>query len=201
MNDVPSEDLHVAPQGAPGVLGDPMPKGRLLESPLLAGRIKLRDEDFIVDELPLYEPTGEGEHLYIRVQKTGLAHTELLDRLRRHFNVKEAAIGAAGMKDRVAMTSQTFSIHLPGRGGPPAQAATAIEDSRIQIVWADWHTNKLRRGHLKGNRFSIRIRDLDPLQAPQVWRAMKELEHRVLGFRPTSDLSVRPSMPVVSTRR
>ena len=51
MSDVPSDDLHVAPQTAAGVLGDPMPKGRLLDSPLLAGRIKLRDEDFIVDAL------------------------------------------------------------------------------------------------------------------------------------------------------
>jgi tRNA pseudouridine13 synthase len=178
LNDVPSDDLHVAPETAAGVLGDPMPKGRLLDTPFLAGRIKLRDEDFIVDELPLYEPTGEGEHLYIRVQKKGLAHSELVERLRRHFNVKEEAIGAAGMKDRVAMTSQTISVHLPGRGGPPAEAATALEDPRIQIVWADWHTNKLRRGHLQGNRFSIRIRDLDPLQAPQVWRSLKELEKR-----------------------
>jgi len=174
----PDDDLHIAPPTAPGVLGDPMPQGRILDTPLLAGRIKLRDDDFMVDEMPLYEPRGEGEHLYLRVQKRGLAHTELLGILRRHFKVKESAIGAAGMKDRVAMTGQTISIHLPGTHGPPAEVATAIEDSRVQIVWADWHTNKLRRGHLAGNRFSIRIRDLDPLQAPAVWRAMQELEKR-----------------------
>ncbi|MCP4938300.1 MAG: tRNA pseudouridine(13) synthase TruD, partial [Phycisphaeraceae bacterium] len=70
-----------------------MPQGRILDTPLLAGRIKLRDDDFMVDELPLYEPRGEGEHLYLRVQKRGLAHTELLGILRRHFKVKESAIG------------------------------------------------------------------------------------------------------------
>lgn len=172
------ETRHVAPMGAGGGLGDPMPRRRMLDSPILSGRIKLRDQDFIVDELPLYEPSGEGEHLYLRVQKTGLTHTELVEVLKRHFSVPEEAIGAAGMKDRVAMTSQTVSIHLPGKGGDPAKAAGAIEHNRINVVWADWHVNKLRRGHLAGNRFSIRIRDLDPLQAPAVWSAIRELEHR-----------------------
>lgn len=170
--------LHVAPPGETGGLGDPMPRRRMLDSPILPGRIKLRDQDFIVDEMPLYEPSGEGEHLYLRVQKTGLTHTELVEILKRHFNVPEEAIGAAGMKDRVAMTSQTVSVHLPGKGGDPAQAAGAIEHDRLQVVWADWHVNKLRRGHLAGNRFSIRIRDLDPLQAPAVWSALRALESR-----------------------
>lgn len=150
----------------------------MLDLDPLPGRIKLRDDDFIVDEIPLYEPQGDGEHLYLRVQKKGLAHTELVEILRRHFGVKEEAIGAAGMKDRVALTSQCLSIHLPGRGGPPSEAAAALEHPKIQVMWADWHVNKLRRGHLAGNRFSIRIRDLDPLQAPVVWRGIRELERR-----------------------
>lgn len=175
------ERLHVAPISGPGVLGDPMPRGRVLEFDPLPGRIKLRDEDFIVDEMPLYEPKGTGDHLYLRIQKKGLAHTELVDILKSHFRVSEEAIGAAGMKDRVAMTSQTMSVHLPGRSEQVASASEAtgaIEDQRIQVVWADWHENKLRRGHLEGNRFSIRIRDLDPLQAPIVWRGLQELEKR-----------------------
>ena len=177
----PEETLHVAPRAQAGVLGDPMPHGRVLDLEPLPGRIKLRDEDFIVDEMPLYEPKGQGEHLYIRVQKKGLAHTELIELLKNHFGVQEEAVGAAGMKDRVALTSQTISIHLPGRAQEvpnAAAAAGAIEDPRVQVVWADWHENKLRRGHLAGNRFSIRIRELDPLQAPQVWRGLRELERR-----------------------
>ena len=173
--------LHVAPPGETGGLGDPMPRRRMLDSPILPGRIKLRDQDFIVDEMPLYEPKGTGEHLYLRIQKKGLAHTELMDIVKSHFRVSEEAVGAAGMKDRVAMTSQTISVHLPGRSEQVASASEAtgaIEDQRIQVVWADWHENKLRRGHLEGNRFSIRIRDLDPLQAPIVWRGLQELEKR-----------------------
>ncbi len=175
------ERLHVAPATGPGVLGDPMPRGRVLDFEPLPGRIKLRDEDFIVDEMPLYEPKGSGDHLFLRVQKKGLAHTELVDIVKSHFRVSDEAVGAAGMKDRVAMTSQTISVHLPGRSEEVASASEAtgaIEDQRIQVVWADWHDHKLRRGHLQGNRFSIRIRDLDPLQAPIVWRGLRELERR-----------------------
>ena len=125
--------LHVAPPGPPGVLGDPMPRGRLLDVDPLPGRIKLRDEDFIVDEIPLYEPVGEGEHLYLWVQKKGMAHTELIEAFKRHFDVREDAIGAAGMKDRVAMTSQTISIHLPGRSAEVESAAAARVWGRADV--------------------------------------------------------------------
>ncbi len=156
------------------VLGDPMPGARLLDTPTLPGVIKQREEDFLVDEIPLYEPCGTGEHVYVRIQKHGLSHSELLGIMRKHFNVRESAIGAAGMKDRMAITSQTISIHMPDR--EPTQKP--INDERIEILWMSRHNNKLRRGHLEGNRFVIRIRDLDPSQAPQLWRGMKELEKR-----------------------
>lgn len=156
------------------VLGDPCPKRRLLDIPVLGGSVKAREEDFLVQELPLYEPKGEGEHLYIEIQKRGMPHSEMLEILKRHFKVRESAIGAAGMKDRVAITSQLISIHLPGREAP----AEPIKDNRLSVLWTSRHANKLRRGHLKGNRFVIRIRDLDPIKAPQVWRGLKELERR-----------------------
>ena len=78
------------------VLGDPAPGGRLLDTPVLGGLIKERAEDFLVDEIPLYEPSGEGEHLYLRIQKVDLAHSELMEILKNHFGVPEAGIGAAG---------------------------------------------------------------------------------------------------------
>jgi tRNA pseudouridine13 synthase len=156
------------------VMGAPCPERRLLDIEPLGGRIKVRDEDFIVEEIPLYEPTGSGEHLYLHLRKKGMAHSELLETLRQHFKVKESAIGAAGMKDRVAVTAQTVSIHLPGIEGVEGP----IGDGRIEVLWSDRHNNKLRRGHLKGNRFVIRIRDLDPVKAPFVWRGLQELERR-----------------------
>ncbi|MFM9144776.1 MAG: tRNA pseudouridine(13) synthase TruD, partial [Phycisphaerales bacterium] len=139
---------------------------RLADLPPVDGaRIKERSGDFLVEELPLYEPSGEGEHLYLRIVKQDLAHQDLVSVLCAHFGVGPQAIGTAGMKDRCAVTGQTVSVHLPRR-----PELRSIQDDRIQVLWATWHVNKLRRGHLAGNRFSIRVRGLEPFRAPAVWR-------------------------------
>ncbi len=155
---------------------DPLPRRRLLSPQFTAGLaggvIKEREEDFLVDELPLYEPAGTGEHVYIGVQKQGMPHSEMLEVLTRHFKVREEAIGFAGMKDKVAVTRQTLSVHLPGREA----AAHALQHDKMAILWHTRHTNKLRRGHLAGNRFSVRIRKLDPTKAPIIWRSLQILE-------------------------
>lgn len=151
-------------------LPDPLPSRWLLDPPVLHGRIKARAEDFLVDEIPLYEPAGEGEHLYLRVQKRHMAHGELIALLARHYDVAEEAIGFAGMKDRVGITQQTVSIHLPGRDDPPPPV-----DGRIELLWQARHVNKLRRGHLRGNRFAIRIREIDPLKVPLLWKRVERL--------------------------
>jgi tRNA pseudouridine13 synthase len=151
-------------------LPSPLPARRMLADPPLGGRIKERPQDFLVEELPAYDPVGQGEHLYLRIAKTGVSHQEMVGLLARHFQVPESAIGHAGIKDRQAVTSQTVSVHLPTR--PPVRA---IVDDRVQVLWAEWHVNKLRRGHLRGNRFSIRIRGLEPFRAPAVWRGLQRL--------------------------
>ncbi len=150
---------------------DPLPQRFLTDDPGVGGRIKERPEDFLVDEQPLYDLTGEGEHLYLGVQTTNVSHVEMLSCLRRHFGVKESAIGYAGMKDKVGVTRQMVSIHLPK--DPPA---VELPHARIKILWVDRHRHKLRRGHLRGNRFSIRIRAVDPLKAPLVQRTLRKLE-------------------------
>ena len=78
-------------------LPTPLPGRYLTTTPGIGGRIKERPEDFVVEEIPRYEPCGEGEHLYLRIQKTGVGHSELLSCLRRGFGVPESAIGYAGM--------------------------------------------------------------------------------------------------------
>ncbi len=154
------------------VSDDPLPRGRLLSAPPVAGVIKERADDFLVDELPLYEPSGEGEHLYLGIQKQGMAHSEMLEVLMRHFGVREEAVGFAGMKDKVAVTRQTVSIHLPGKQAP----AVELRHDRLAVLWQRRHANKLRRGHLAGNRFSIRIRRIDPVKSPVLWRGLQTLE-------------------------
>jgi tRNA pseudouridine13 synthase len=148
----------------------PLATRRILDTPPIGGQIKTRAEDFLVDELPLYEPAGEGEHLYLRIGRSDMTHHEMLSVLRSHFGVTDRHIGFAGQKDRTAIVSQTVSIHLPHK-----PQVGALQHERMQVLWAAWHTNKLRRGHLAGNRFSIRIRGIEAFHAPAVWRALQRL--------------------------
>jgi tRNA pseudouridine13 synthase len=164
------------------VLAPPGPPRRACAGAVPEGaRIKERAGDFLVEELQLYEPSGEGEHLYLRIVKQDTSHHEMVSVLCRHFGVPPRAIGVAGMKDRVAVTSQTVSIHLPKR-----PELKSIPDDRLQVLWATWHANKLRPGHLAGNRFSVRIRGIEPFAAPGVWRAIRAMESEGVpnGFGP-----------------
>jgi len=124
--------------------------------PGTGGIIKVRPEDFIVEEIPAYQPCGEGEHIYLFVQKVGLSTGQLVEIIARHFGVRSLDIGFAGMKDKRAVTRQVLSVHVPGKR--PEEFPTLLHE-KVQVLWVDLHTNKLRRGHLAGNRFAIRIRE------------------------------------------
>jgi tRNA pseudouridine13 synthase len=151
---------------------NPLPREFQTPGEGIGGVIKARPEDFLVEEIPLYDPCGTGEHLYLRIEKTAVSHGEMLGRIRRHFGVREAAIGFAGMKDKVAVTRQTVSVHLPS--GPPEPDLDLGHD-RIAILWSARHTNKLRLGHLAGNRFSVRIREVDPGGVTEVRRRLEAI--------------------------
>jgi tRNA pseudouridine13 synthase len=119
------------------------------------GVIKEVPEDFLVEEIPLYSPCGEGEHLYVEVEKQGLTTFDLLSRLARTLGVRERELGYAGLKDARATTRQTVSIP----GVKPDQVL-GLELEGVRILSARFHRNKLRPGHLAGNRFTIRIRQI-----------------------------------------
>ncbi|MDX2016582.1 MAG: tRNA pseudouridine(13) synthase TruD [Planctomycetota bacterium] len=138
--------------------------------PGIGGHIKERAEDFIVDEVPLYQPSGDGEHIYLYIEKKGLSTTEMLTILMRHFGVGRIAVGVAGMKDKRAMTRQVVSLHAPGKR---LEDFPMLRHERLFVHWADYHNNKLRTGHLLGNRFSIRVRGVEPTS---VVRAKKSLD-------------------------
>jgi tRNA pseudouridine13 synthase len=121
--------------------------------PGTGGSLKETPEDFLVEELPLYTPCGEGEHLYLTVEKRGLTTFDLLQQLCRALKVPEREIGYAGLKDARATTRQTVSV----TGVRPEQAM-ALELAGVCILSARYHRNKLRLGHLAGNRFEIRLR-------------------------------------------
>ncbi len=109
--------------------------------------------DFIVEEIPLYDWAGEGEHLIVQVRKKELTTWEMLDMLSNHLGIRRREIGYAGLKDKHAMTMQYLSL--------PAIHEASLErfaHSQIKILSTTRHTNKLRIGHLKGNRFSLRFK-------------------------------------------
>lgn len=140
--------------------------------PGIGGQIKERPEDFLVEELPLYEPCGTGEHIYLLIQKRNLSTFELVQILARHFNVPRHAVGYAGLKDKVAITQQVMSVHVPGR---KVADFPSIQHERLTVLWAEMHANKLRPGHLKGNGFSIRMRGVQPTGVVFARRVLERL--------------------------
>ncbi|MCE9619324.1 MAG: tRNA pseudouridine(13) synthase TruD [Planctomycetes bacterium] len=148
----------------------PLCRRTLLEAAPLAGRIKLRPEDFLVEELPLFDLTGAGEHVHLGVQKIGLRHDELIAIVADHCGVSPRAVGYAGMKDKRAITQQSLSIHLPGRADPPP-----LDHPNVRILWSKRHQAKLRVGQLLGNRFAIRLRGIDPSRIPGIHRDLYRL--------------------------
>ncbi len=125
--------------------------------PGIGGSLKQRPEDFFVQEIPLYEPIGEGEHVYCEIEKIGTTTFDAIDKLARALNVHPRDIGYAGLKDANAITSQIFSIV-----GTTEAAVMNVHLPKMTVKWAIRHGNKLRLGHLQGNRFAVKIRDVTP---------------------------------------
>lgn len=124
---------------------------------LLQARIRTSAEDFVVEELPAFEPHGEGEHLLLSVRKRGLNSAEVARRLARWAGIGEVGIGYAGLKDRHAVTTQRFSVHLPKRVAPDL---AGLQDDTLQVLESTWHNRKLPRGALAGNRFVLTLREV-----------------------------------------
>ncbi len=121
-----------------------------------AGKIKQRHEDFRVNEELIFSAEGQGEHVFIQLQKDG-ENTEYVARqLARLAGVRQRDIGYAGLKDRHAVTTQWFSIWLPGKSEPDWRE---IEMETIKILHVTRHLRKLKRGAIKCNHFVIVIRD------------------------------------------
>ena len=143
--------------------------------PGIGGVIKQRPEDFFVQEIPLYEPSGQGEHVYAEIQKVGLTTFDAITRLSKALNVSPRGIGYAGMKDAQAVTRQTLSIF-----GTSPEKVMALKIPGITAHWAIPHVNKLRLGHLKANRFAIRLRDVNPTDVVKLQGVLKTIQQRGL---------------------
>jgi tRNA pseudouridine13 synthase len=123
---------------------------------VLCAQIRSSPEDFVVDEVLGFAPEGEGEHLFLRVEKRGANTAWVAGELARWAGVPASAVGYAGLKDRHALTQQTFSVHLPGREAPD----NLPEHVEYRVLHAARHRRKLARGALSANRFELTLRAL-----------------------------------------
>jgi tRNA pseudouridine13 synthase len=124
--------------------------------PGVDGTIKAEPAHFVVEEIPLYEPEGTGEHVYVCLRREGWTTRAVQHEIMRIFGLPEVEVGCAGLKDKHARATQTFSLLLRNIG--EAEVARRIrENSPFEVLSVRRHRNKLRAGHLLGNRFAIVI--------------------------------------------
>ncbi|MFP6766762.1 MAG: tRNA pseudouridine(13) synthase TruD [Planctomycetaceae bacterium] len=125
------------------------------EAPTVQAALKRDPEDFLVEEIPAYRLSGDGQHLFLRIEKRDVPAEGLLKHLARSLGVPQRDIGAAGMKDRRAITRQWVSV--------PAEAEARVErinTESIRVLEVTRHKNKLKTGHLAANRFTIHARGI-----------------------------------------
>ncbi|MDZ4771993.1 MAG: tRNA pseudouridine(13) synthase TruD [Planctomycetota bacterium] len=147
--------------------------------PGTGGVVKRDSADFVVTEIPLYEPSGLGEHVYVRHRRANRTTREVVAELARAFRVDERDIGYAGLKDRRAIATQTFSLPLrePDLSIVAERLASEVCGETLEVKR---HANKLKRGHSLGNRFEIRLHDTDSQSLPRALAIASELGVRGL---------------------
>lgn len=126
--------------------------------PGTGGLTRVSEEDFFVEELPLYEPQGVGEHLYLTVEKRGRTTQEIVREIAAALSARERDIGTAGLKDKRAVTVQRLSVLCRAT----VDDALKLQGQGFKVLAAARHNNKLRPGHLRGNRFRIVVRGIVP---------------------------------------
>lgn len=122
--------------------------------PGIGGRIKVEPEDFEVEEVPAYACSGVGDFLFLWIEKRAMGAEHFVREVARRLDLRSGDVGTAGLKDRHAVTRQMVSV--------PAAVADRVADLEgdgIRLLRVERHGNKLRPGHLRGNRFRILIRE------------------------------------------
>lgn len=129
--------------------------------PLSTGVVKTTPEDFIVVEDLGFTPDGEGEHLLLRVRKRGCNTQFVAEHLARFAGIPPRSVSYAGLKDRHAVTEQWFCLHLPGKECPDV---TTFSLAGCEVLEQARHRRKLRIGTLKGNDFTLVLRQISDRQ-------------------------------------
>jgi tRNA pseudouridine13 synthase len=141
-----------------------------VDLPGIGGKIKFVPEDFEVEEIPAYEPSGQGDFLYLWIEKRDMGAEYFTRQIAKRLDIPVGEIGAAGLKDRRAVTRQMVSLPMSVEPRLPQ-----LDGEGIKVLRVSRHGNKLRQGHLHGNRFRILIREPHGEQA----RRLNEVIERI----------------------
>ena len=128
-------------------------------------------DDFVVREIPLYEFSGDGEHLIVEISKKDMTTQEALHVLSEVTGAKMRDFGYAGLKDKQGMTTQFISIPRKFESN-----LANFSHEKIKILSLNVHKNKLRIGHLKGNSFFIRLKKVLPSNAKKLEQAFVSID-------------------------
>jgi tRNA pseudouridine13 synthase len=124
--------------------------------PGIGGTIKRFAEDFEVEEIPAYAPSGTGDFLFLWMEKKSTGAEFFVREIARRLEIPATEVGTAGLKDRHAVTRQMVSVPAVVEG-----RIARLDQPPLRVLSISRHGNKLRAGHLRGNRFRILIRDMD----------------------------------------
>ena len=170
----------------------PIDPPRLHGSPLGSAQFKSHPDDFQVDEVLGWTPSGEGEHCFLWIQKRGCNSNDVAAQIAKRLKIRKRLISHCGLKDKNAITRQWFSIHLPGIPSPTAEK---LQSENFQALKITRNSRKLRRGVHRGNRFAIRLTHRPPPTfAPH--RASPRLRNRAPRERDLRCIHVRLRRPV-----
>jgi tRNA pseudouridine13 synthase len=165
------------PKRKSAVTFDPVAAPPLLSADLpgIGGRIKVRPEDFEVEEIPAYPACGSGPFLYLWVEKRSLGADYFRRQVAHRLGIAAGDVGTAGLKDRHAVTRQMVSVPASAEPRLPQ-----LDGDGIRVLNVSRHTNKLKPGHLRGNRFVLLIRDVAPEAGERLTPLLGRL--RLLGL-------------------
>lgn len=131
---------------------------------------KQTKDDFVVTEVPLYEFSGEGEHLVLKIRKKDLSTWDAIEIIANFLGCKTREIGYAGLKDKNAMTIQSISIHKSFE-----EKIDSFKHDNIKILEKTYHNNKIKIGHLKGNKFFVRLKRVGLLECKKIEEALEKI--------------------------
>ncbi len=136
-------------------------------------------EDFQVEEVLGFEPSGEGEHCFLWIEKTDRNTNDVAKHFADQLGIRKRLVSHCGLKDKEAVTRQWFSIHLPGQKSP---TAADLEAEGLRILKIDRNRRKLHRGSHDGNRFTIRLRECECSREEVEMRWEKMIAHGVPNY-------------------